>query len=165
MFAEPQQKHQWLQKLVGEWTYEGECPMGPDQSPSRYQGTERVLSIGGMWVLGEGEGEMPGGGTARMLITLGYDPNRKRYVGTWVGSMMAYLWVYEGELDASGKVLTLNSVGPLFGSDGTPDWSRMIQYKDVIEFHDDDHRTFSGHMLGEDGQWVQIMSSEYRRVK
>ena len=33
MKAEPQKEHQWLQKLVGEWTSEGEADMGPGQPP------------------------------------------------------------------------------------------------------------------------------------
>jgi hypothetical protein len=33
MQAEPQKEHQWLQKLVGEWTYETEAIMEPDQPP------------------------------------------------------------------------------------------------------------------------------------
>jgi hypothetical protein len=28
MMAEPQKEHQWLEKLVGDWTYESEAPMG-----------------------------------------------------------------------------------------------------------------------------------------
>lgn len=164
MHSKPQQEHEWLQKLVGDWVYDGECPAGPDQPPMKFEGTETVRSIGGLWVQGEGRGQMPDGDPATMIITIGYDPHKKRYVGTWIGSMMAYQWVYEGDLDASGKVLTLNSVGPKFGEDGTADWSQMIQYKDVIEFHDDDHRTLSGHFLGEDGQWVQMMATNYRRA-
>ena len=44
---------------------------------------------------------MPGGGTATTMMTLGDDPQKKRFVGTWVGSMMTYLSVYDGELDAA----------------------------------------------------------------
>jgi Protein of unknown function (DUF1579) len=29
MQTEPQQEHQWLQQLVGEWTYETEATMEP----------------------------------------------------------------------------------------------------------------------------------------
>jgi hypothetical protein len=54
---------------------------------------------------------MPGG-AATTMMTLGYDPHRKRYVGTWIGSMMTHLWVYGCELDASERVLTLNAEGP-----------------------------------------------------
>jgi hypothetical protein len=64
MNTEPQKEHQWLQKLVGEWTYETEAMMSPDQPPERATGTESVRSIGGLWVVGEGQGEMPCGGAA-----------------------------------------------------------------------------------------------------
>ncbi len=30
MHVEPQSEHRWLHKLVGEWTYVGDCNMGPD---------------------------------------------------------------------------------------------------------------------------------------
>src|SRR5687768_16701320 len=114
MKAEPQREHEWLQTLVGEWTSEAEAVMGPDQPPSTFRGTESVRSLGGLWVLCEGQGEMPGGGTARTLLTLGYDPARQRYVGTFVGSMMTHQWVYEGSMDPEGKVLTLDTEGPHF---------------------------------------------------
>ncbi len=100
MHVEPQKEHAWLQQLVGEWTYEHEARMGPDQPPMKATGTESVRSLGGLWVLAEGQTEMPGVGEGRMLMTLGYDPERKRYVGTWIGSMMTHLWVYDGALGA-----------------------------------------------------------------
>src|SRR5688572_16447612 len=118
MHAEPQKEHQWLQKLVGEWTSESEMEMEPGKSPERCKGTESVRSLGGLWIVGEGSGEMPGGGLATMILTLGYDPQKGRYVGTWVGSMMTHLWIYEGSLDAAGKVLTLDTEGPSFVGDG-----------------------------------------------
>src|SRR6185295_16595790 len=83
---EPQQEHKWLQRLVGEWTYEHEASMGPDQPPMKGTGTESVRSIGGLWTVGEGE--MPDGSPATTIMTLGYDPQSKRFVGTFIGSMM-----------------------------------------------------------------------------
>ena len=62
--AEPQKEHQWLQQLVGEWTYENEAMMGPDQPLMKSQGTERVRSLGGLWTVGEGQGLMPDGDPA-----------------------------------------------------------------------------------------------------
>jgi len=160
MKTEPQEEHKWLHKLVGDWTYESECVMGPDQPPSKFQGTERVRSLGDLWTLGEGQGEMPDGGVATMLMTLGYDPQRKRFVGTWIGSMMSHLWVYDGELDANKKVLSLHAEGPSMAGEG-----KMAKYKDVIEIKDDDHRTLSSHLLGDDGKWNQFMTAHYRRKK
>lgn len=54
MKTEPQKEHQWLQRFVGEWTFEGEAMMEPGQPPSRFNGTESVRSLGasGFWLRG-----------------------------------------------------------------------------------------------------------------
>jgi hypothetical protein len=91
MKTEPQKEHQWLQKLVGEWTYECKASMEPGKPPEKLEGSESVRSLGGLWVVCEDRGGMPGAGMATTLMTLGYDPQKKQYVGTWVGSMMTYL--------------------------------------------------------------------------
>ena len=39
---------------------------------------------------------MPGGGTATTMLTLGYDPARKKYVGAWIDTVINHLWIYEG---------------------------------------------------------------------
>jgi hypothetical protein len=159
--AEPQKEHEWLQQLVGEWTYEAECVMGQDKPPEKSKGTESVRTLGGLWVLCEGSGEMPGGGMATTLMTLGYDPQKQHYVGTFVASMMTYLWIYEkGSLDAEGKVLTLNAEGPSCAGDG-----KFMKYQDRIEIKNNDHRVMTSHTLGEDGQWHQFMTVHYGRKK
>jgi hypothetical protein len=160
MNTEPQNEHKWLQKLVGEWTYESECSMGSDKPPEKFKGSESVRSLGDLWVLCEGRGEMPGGGMATTLMTLGYDPQKQRYVGTWVGSMMTHLWVYDGYLDPEEKVLMLNAEGPSWAEEG-----KLAKYKDVIEIQSEDHRVLRSHMLGDDGQWHQFMTAHYRRNK
>jgi Protein of unknown function (DUF1579) len=163
MKAEPQKEHQWLEKLLGEWTYESEAAE-PGGTPVKSEGSESVRSLGGLWVLAEGQGEMPGGGTGTSLMTLGYDPQKKRYVGTWVGSMMTYLWVYDGELDESERVLVLDSEGPAMDSDARSD-GKMAKYRDRIEFKSDDHRVLTSSVLGEDGEWHGFMTAHYRRKK
>jgi hypothetical protein len=159
MMCEPQKEHQWLQKLVGEWTYEHECASGPDQPPVKASGTEKVRSIGGLWTVGEGQGEMPGGGASTSIMTLGYDPQAKRYIGTFVASMMTHLWIYNGSLDATGKKLTLDTEGPSMTGEG------MAKYQDIIEFITNDHRTLTARLLGPDGKWQEFMTAHYRRRK
>ena len=160
MHTEPSAEHHWLQKLVGEWTSETECSAGPGQPLQKLSGSESVRSLGGLWTLAEGQGEMPGGGVAKMLMTLGYDPEKKRYVGTWVGSMMTHLWVYDGSVDPSGRVLTLNAEGPSFLAPG-----KTAKYQDIIEFKSDDHRTLTSQTLGDDGTWHPFMTAHYRRTR
>jgi Protein of unknown function (DUF1579) len=119
-----------------------------------------VRSLGGLWILAEGQGEMPGGGSATTLMTLGYDPQKKRYVGTWIGSMMTHLWVYDGALDATARVLALDTEGPDMAGEG-----KLAKYQDVIELKSDDHRVLTSHRLGDDGKWHWIMTANYMRKK
>ena len=160
MNTAPQKEHEWLDQLVGEWTSEADATMEPGKPPERFEGTERVRSLGGFWILAEGQGDMPGGGAATMLLTLGYDPTRKRYVGTWVGSMMTHLWVYDGALDAAGRTLTLEAEGPRMTDQG-----RMTKYRDVIELESHESRTLTSHVLDDDGTWRRFMTARYRRKK
>jgi hypothetical protein len=159
--VEPQKEHLWLKRLVGNWTSEMAMPAGPDKPPETFRGTEAGRTLGDVWVLLEGKGPMVDGSSATTLFQLGYDTTRKTFVGTFIGSMMTHLWVYDsGELDESGKVLTLNAEGPDFSTEG-----KTAKYKDKIEFVDDDYRVLTSHTPGPDGQWVQFMKAEYRRVK
>lgn len=155
---QPTKQHQWLHRLVGDWSFEGECNMGPDQPAIKNTGSETVRSLGGLWTIGEGVGAMPGGGECTSIMTLGYDPRTERFVGTFIASVMTHLWPYNGTLDAAGNKLTLDSEGPSFADDGT-----MAKYQDIIEFVNDDHRILSSQFMGPDGKWVPFMKAHYRR--
>lgn len=158
MKSEPQQEHQWLQKLMGEWTCEGEMPAEPGKTAETWKASESVRTLGGLWVLCEATGEMPGGGTSSSVMTLGYDPGRQRFVGTFIASMMSHLWLYEGTLDADRRELTLDAEGPSMAGDG-----KMAKYQDIITLVSDDERTLTSRMLGDDGKWQQVMFARYRR--
>ena len=161
MKVEPQKEHQWLNKLLGEWTSEMEMETEPGKR-EKFTGTDSVRTLDGIWFIAEGQSDTSGGdaGSSDSVMTLGYDPQRKRYVGTFIASMMTHLWIYEGELDADERVLTLNSEGPSMTEEG-----KMAQYRDAIEFRSDDHRLLTSHVLAEDGSWQHMMTAEYRRKK
>ena len=106
----------------------------------------------------EGTGSMPDGGEARMQMTLGYDPEKSVFRGTWVGSMMTHMFVYEGTLDADQKVLTLETEGPSFKDDG-----KTARYRDVITLVSANERTLTSFGLQPDGSWSQMMQATYRR--
>jgi Protein of unknown function (DUF1579) len=159
MHVEPQKEHQWLNRFIGEWGSETEYIMGSDQAPSTLKGSEVVRSLGGIWIVMEGESEMPDSGIGRTLMTLGYDPQSDRYVGTFIGSMMTHLWLYNGSLNMEEKRLVLDTEGPNFSE------SSMTNYKDSIEFVNDDHRILTSQILGDDGNWLQFMTANYHRQK
>lgn len=161
MFTKPQQQHEWLKKFVGTWDVTTECAMEPGQPSMTARGREVVRMLGDLWVVFEGTGEMPGmPGKMGYLMTLGFDPSKNKFVGSWVGSPMANLFVYEGELDAAGKVLPLNTMGP-----SMKDPTKLAQYQDVYEIHGPDKRAMWAQSKNDDGTWTKMMSSTQIRVK
>jgi len=158
MFHAPEKQHEWLKQLVGEWTMESECMMGPDQPPLKSTGTEVMQMFGDLWVVGDGTMQMPDGGKMGSRMTIGFDSDRKKFVGTWIGSPMTHMFIYEGELDASSRVLTLNTTGPSAMEPG-----KSASYQDIIEIHDERTRTLTSRMKLDDGSWTQFMKATYRR--
>jgi hypothetical protein len=158
MNPEPTSQHRWLHQLLGDWTCESTADMGAGEAPMQGTGTEHVRALGGLWVLGEGTGTMPGSDTGYMLMTLGYDPAKEVFVGSWVGSMMTHMWVYRGTLDAAQKVLTLDTEGPSEKGDGS-----TARYRDTITLVSPDERTLTSASLQPDGSWKQFMQATYRR--
>ena len=105
---------------------------------------------------------LPVSSTGHLILAtelLGYDAEKRKYVGTWVDSMNSYLWKYEGSVDASGKVLTLETVGP------SPLKPGLVRFKEVTEFRSKDHRVFTSSMQNDDGTWVTLVTADYRRKK
>ena len=152
-------EHEWLSQFVGEWVGEGECPAGPDSPTTKFSVRESGRMIGDAWLALEATGQMPDGGASRTIMTLGYDPAKGKFVGTFIGSMMTHLWVYSGSLDAQRRVLTLEAEGPDFANPG-----RTLLYQDIVTKVADDHRKLESRSRGEDGTWGPIfMTAHYRR--
>ncbi len=158
--AKPVKEHKWLDKLLGNWTYEGEAIMGPDKPTLKSSGSETIRSLGGLWIIAEGVGKMPDGEEGKTFMTLGYNPKTKRFPGSWIGSMMTHMWVYDGEMDKSEKILTLNTEGPSF-----TDPSKSAKFQDIIEIVSEDERILRSQFQTETGDWVQFMSTIYKRKK
>ncbi len=158
MEFKPQAEHEWLHELRGKWEFTHDCITAPDQPPTQTTGTMTSRNVGDSWTLLECEGETPDGGSWTGLFTLGFDPEKKRFVGTFVASMMAHLWIYDGQLEPDGKRLVLDAEGPSF--DGTS----MAKYQDIIEKVDRDHWILRSQMLMQDGTWKQFMEGHQRRV-
>ncbi len=157
-FPGPEKEHRWLHKFVGEWTTNSKASTGPDQPPMECSGTIESRMIGEFWVVNEMQGT-PQGIPMRGLQTIGYDATKKKYVGTWVDSMMNHLWIYEGTVDESGNKLTLEADGPNFMGDG-----EVAKFRDAYEFKSPDHIIVSSSMLGSDGKWVTFMTGESKKT-
>lgn len=151
-----QREHEWLQQLVGEWSFEVEAMMPGGARSEKHKGTESVRSIDGVWVVCDMRSDA---GPDTSVMTLGFDPRLGRVVGTFISSMMTHLWIYNGSLDATGKILTMDCEGPSF-----TDPTKLVPYQDVIEIKSADHRILTSRARGDDGRWTQFMTSRYQRI-
>jgi hypothetical protein len=157
MFVKPQAEHQWLEQLVGTWSFVHTCRM-PDGSQSIESGTTVCRSLSGMWLIGESSGGASSAvGQWTNLLTVGYDTERKQYVGTFISSMFSNIWLYHGSIDETGKRLELYSEGPKF--DGTG----IGKYRDTIDIVDADCWRFLSSLQSDGGEWVQFMESIQKR--
>lgn len=150
-------EHEWLRQFIGEWIFEGEA-LEPGKPPQRSTGSETVRALGDFWIVGEGKTTLAGFGDGRTLLTVGFDPAKGRYVGSWVGSMMTNLWVYEGEVDQASNTLHLYVDGPTFdGSGGT------ARYRDSYQMVSANERLMTGNVQLPDGQWFTFITARYTR--
>ncbi len=156
-FPTPTKEHQWLKQFVGKWETQSEGSMGPDQPAMKCKGILEGRMLGGFWVVNEMELDMMGTPMTG-IQTIGYDPAAKKFVGTWVDSMMNHMWNYEGRVDDTGKILTLDAMGPNFMAEG-----KLTKFRDAYEFKSADHVIATSSMMGEDGKWIVFMTGNMTR--
>lgn len=158
-FPGPDKEHEFLTKFVGEWVTEAEGSPGPGQPPMKCKGTMSARMLGKFWMVAESKMDAFGA-PMQAVQTIGYDPRKKKYIGTWVDSMMNHMWRYEGTVDAAGTTLTVEAEGPNFVAQG-----KATKFRDAYEFKSPDHIVATSSMLGEDGKWTTFMSGHMRRKK
>lgn len=155
--AEPSRDHGWLKQLVGEWEVHLKSYVLPDQPPVESTGTDTVRAVGVHWIVAEMNFKMMGTSLTG-LMSLGYDPQKEQFAGTWIDSFSGYLWVYKGTLNAAGDTMTLTTEGP-----SMQNLNETARYKEVITIKSDDVRTFKSTMETKDGEWITILEAAYKR--
>ncbi|MGB7344732.1 MAG: DUF1579 domain-containing protein [Pirellulaceae bacterium] len=152
-----EKEHQWLNQFAGEWTSVSQSVAYDDQPATKCTGAMKSRMLGEFWIINEITGDM-GGSSVDAIQTIGYDADKKQYIGTWVDSMMNHLWRYEGTVDANGKKFVLLADGPNFMSDG-----KLTKFRDSYEFKTPDTIITTSEMMGDDGKWLTFMSGEMTR--
>jgi hypothetical protein len=149
--AKPGREHELLRKFEGEW-----------DATVKFQGSEskavshNEVTLGGFWLVTHYKGEFAGAPFEGRGAT-GYDPAKKKYVGTWIDSMSASLLVLEGDFDKDRKTFTETGEGP--GQDGKP-----MKMKGVYEFKDADTTVFTMYGVA-DGKDQEMFQITYHRKK
>lgn len=158
-FSPPTKEHAFLKKFAGDWESTGKTAAAPGQDAVTCTATIHNKMVGGFWLVSEAKSEMMGVNFTA-IQTIGYDEKSKKYMGTWIDSMMNYMWKYEGSVDKTGKILTLEAEGPNFLKPGTTG-----KFRDIYEFKSDDHIASISQMQGEDGKWITFMTGSMKRKK
>ena len=154
----PVKEHELLQKFVGEWESEGEAFMAPGQPPTRLQGMESSRMVGGFWFVAQIKSVVPGF-PYEQVFAMGYDPAKQEYIGTVIDSMTSHIWQLQGAFDATGKILTWETEGPV------PSPETPSKFREVIELKSPDHKVFTSSIRGADGSWNTMMTINIRRKK
>lgn len=155
----PTQEHQWLHQLAGQWEADLEVWSTPGQPPLKLKSTENARRLGGYWIVSEAEVAAPGPPYAR-AATLGYDPQKKKYVATAVDSNSMQIGRYEGTVDAAGKTLTLEGETP------SPfDPTQSVRVREVIEVKGPDQKVSTTSLDTGGGNWVTLVRIDSRRKK
>jgi hypothetical protein len=154
----PGPEHEFLKRDVGVWDATVEMQGPPGTPPAVSKGTETVgMAVGGLWQTTQFKGDLMGQVFEGQGI-MGYDPAKKKYVGSWVDSMSSGLSLVEGTYDAAKNVFTGTMEGP--GPTGD-----IVKMKQVVEWKDADTRVFTMHMPLPDGTEFPGLKISYKRRK
>lgn len=157
----PTPEHKVLAADEGTWDATIKSFMaGPDADPTVSKETEvNTVLIGGLWMLSRFEGDF-GGQKFEGRGQFGYDPLKKKYVGSWVDSMTPTLSVLEGTYDEKTKTMT-------YVGDGVDPHSKAkYTQKMVTTSKDDGTRVFTLYMKFDGaGDEVKFMEVAYTKRK
>jgi hypothetical protein len=103
----PVDQHKQLLAGVGEWEGTLTSYMIPGMKPEPVAAHETVTAIGEFWTLSQFHCQFMGQpyhGSGHY----GYDPEKKKYIGTWVDSMSSQFALMEGEVDPKTNTLVMH---------------------------------------------------------
>ncbi len=156
----PTPEHKAMAREEGTWKAESKFWLTPETEPMVSEATESNKMFGELWLLSKYEGNVMGM-PFKGMGTMGYDPVKKKYVGTWVDTMNPHMQTMEGEYDVETHTLTMYSTGidVMTGEEKTS--------KLVSRYLDNDNKVFEMHALvpGETDQYWKQMEVTYKRAE
>jgi hypothetical protein len=149
-------EHAVLKEDVGTWDASIEVLM-PGAPAGASKGVEvNTLGCNGLCLATQFNGQVMGAPFQGAGVTT-WDPQKKKYVGSWSDSMTAGLATSEGTWDAAKKTLNATMATP-DGAGGTVTLRSVVEYTDA-------KRVFTLYMPGPDGKEVPSMRITYTRQK
>ncbi len=147
----PGPEHAILKKFEGSWNATVSFAGGESKGTANYK-----MDLGGFYLRFHFKGDFGSAPFEGRGIT-GYDPAKKKYVGSWADSMSPHLRVTEGSFSKDGSTYTETS--GWLGMDG-----KNHKIKTVHEFKDKDTIKFAIYQV-DDGKDQEMMKITYKRKK
>lgn len=152
----PLPQHKLLARDVGVWTGTMKMYMaGPDAPPMAMPVKEtNTLMQGGLWVLSSFEsGPFKGKGQ------FGYDPVKKKFIGTWLDSTAPYMSLMEGEHNEKTGEMIMYSTGI------DPQTQKPQKMKSVAKYVGESGKEFVMYTQTADQKWVKSFEIMYKKTK
>lgn len=152
---EAKAEHAILKKDVGTWNASMKLWAGSSE-PIEAKAMEVNKMVGDLWVSSHFEGDVfgqkfTGSGT------FGFDPDKKKFVGSWVDSSNPYSSHMEGTYDAKTKTMTMLTKGK-------DPAGATTEGKNVQVYKDENTRIFTMYTKQGD-RFVKVMEITYTRKK
>lgn len=149
----PNEEHSRLMTNVGVW--DAEISMMTPDGKTASTGVENVKKLGELWTVSDFEYEFMGA-PVQGHGTMGYDPQTKKYIGTWVESGSPFISTLEGEYDDEKKAIVYKMMGKdPAGNDA--------EYRIITATQDATHRSFELHAkIGED-EYMKVLEINYAK--
>jgi Protein of unknown function (DUF1579) len=154
-FPQPHKYHKLLQADVGVWDGELEMSVPGMPEPMKSEVVETIKTFGSFWTVSTLEGNfmgMPFEGHAQ----LGYDPEAKQFVGTWIDTSSPSIAVMHGSFDEDTKTLAMHFRAPDMMGRMTDQWNTST-------VNEAGQRIFKGFFKAEDGSDVHSMTIVYTK--
>ncbi|HTF56636.1 MAG TPA: DUF1579 domain-containing protein [Planctomycetota bacterium] len=149
-------EHEGLKDMEGTWDYVMKFKPGPDQPEMESKGTEVCSMVGGYWLVFDNKSPDFMGQAWHGHGSIGYDTEKKKYIGTFINSLSPYLMVAEGTSDGPNR-MTMNWEGK-HGPSDTVEKTRSVHEK-----KDKDHSVMTMYGPGPDGKEMTYFTITYTR--
>jgi hypothetical protein len=153
------QNETWVRQLIGSWDYRFATTQDSEYPGFTIIGRETVWPVGDVFVAMESQGNGSDGSQSHSLISLGFDPDKRRFFGAHVGSAVPTVFVYDGELTENGMALHLQTQGPAMTEGNTVD-----VYRDTLRILDAHTREQVLEVRDELGAWKEFARTRFTRI-
>jgi len=159
-YATPDAHHKALEHFVGGWNFVSKFWMEPGAPAQESKGTcESSWLLDGRYVQDVVSGDMMGMPFNGFGLN-GYDLVKNEYFSIWMDNMSTAPMVSKGQMDASGKVLTVVGTYPDVMQN-----KKEITYKTVTKIIGPDEHVMEMYVVGDGGKEFKNMEMTYTRKK